>query len=134
MQWEVVVVSNDRGSRRGEAAISGKAGVEPTSHVVPPARGFLRELAVIAATVAFIITFAQAATEADAGVSRLWRSRWDIVEWLSSLVSGKIYVPGLCFLELDAYLDDSEWGSTRLVLFLAQFSAIFVQIAPVLVQ
>jgi hypothetical protein len=67
----------------------------------------------------------QAATKADGGVSRPWWSRWEIVEWLSSLVSGKIYVPGLCFLELDAYLDDSEWGSTHLVLFLAQFSAIF---------
>lgn len=67
----------------------------------------------------------EAATEADGGASRPWRSRCEIVEWLSSLVSGKISVPGLCFLELDADLDDSEWGSTSLVLFLAQFSAIF---------
>jgi hypothetical protein len=29
MQWEVVVVSNDCGSRRGEAATGGKAGVDP---------------------------------------------------------------------------------------------------------
>jgi hypothetical protein len=41
------------------------------------------------------------------------------VEWLSSLVSGKISVPGLCFLELDADLDDYEWGLMRLGLFLA---------------
>jgi hypothetical protein len=57
-QWEVVV-SNDRGSRRGEAATGGGARVEPTSHVVPRARGFLRELAVIAEAVSFIVTVAR---------------------------------------------------------------------------
>jgi hypothetical protein len=76
----------------------------------------------------------EATTEADGGASRPWRSRCEIVEWLSSLVSGKISIPGLCFLELDADLDDSEWGSTSLVLFWLNLVLFFVQIALVLVR
>jgi hypothetical protein len=53
------VVSNDRGSRRGEAATGGGARVEPTSHVVPRARGFLRELTIIAEVISFVITVAR---------------------------------------------------------------------------
>jgi hypothetical protein len=53
------VVSNDRGSRRGEAATGGGAGVEPTSHVVPHVRGFLCELTVIVEAVSFVVTVAR---------------------------------------------------------------------------
>jgi hypothetical protein len=53
------VVSNDRGSRRGEAATGGGARVEPTSHVVPRARGFLRELTIIAEVISFVVTVAR---------------------------------------------------------------------------
>jgi hypothetical protein len=55
------------------------------------------------------------------------------VEWLSSLVSGKFSVPGLCLLDLAVDFDDFERGLARLVLFLARFGVTFcVEIALVL--
>jgi hypothetical protein len=150
-QWEEVVVSNDRGSRlvhyylRGNSeekqlAVVGRE--RSPRHMSYAVQGrFLRALAAAAGAVAVAPSPSRSplpAAGADGGAPRRWRSRREVVDWLSSLVSGKISVPGssgpgLCFLELDVDLDDSELGAFGPVL--ARFGAIFCfQIAPVLVR
>jgi hypothetical protein len=145
-QWEEVVVSNDRGSRlvhyylrgNGEAKELAVVGRERSPrHMSYAVQGrFLRALAAAAGAVAVASSPSRsplAAAVADGGAPRRWRSRREVVEWLSSLVSGKFSVPGLCLLDLVVDFDDFERGLARLVLFLARFGVTFcVEIALVL--
>lgn len=109
-QWEEVVVSNDRGRRLvhyylrgdGEAKELAVVGRERSPrHMSYAVQGrFLRALAAAAGAVAVAPSpsrspLAAAGAGADGGAPRRWRSRREVVDWLSSLVSGKISVPAL---------------------------------------
>jgi hypothetical protein len=110
-QWEEVVVSNDRGRRlvhyylRGEAdskelAVVGRE--RSPRHMSYAVQGrFLRALAAAAGAVAVAPSPSRspsaAGVGADGGAPRRWRSRREVVDWLSSLVSGKVSVAVLCF-------------------------------------
>lgn len=92
-----------RGRRRrgrGEGACGGGAGAEPAAHVVRGAGRFLRSLAAagwgwggVGAVVAVPSpSRSPLPASAEGGAPRKWRSRREVVDWLSSLVSGKICV------------------------------------------
>ncbi|KAJ1268531.1 hypothetical protein BS78_07G142100 [Paspalum vaginatum] len=102
-QWEEVVVSNDRGRRlvhyylRGdgegkELAVVGRE--RSPRHMSYAVQGrLLRALAAAAGAVAPSPSRSPsaAAAAADGGAPRRWRSRREVVDWLSSLVSGCNY-------------------------------------------
>uniref|UniRef100_K3YGL1 BAH domain-containing protein n=1 Tax=Setaria italica TaxID=4555 RepID=K3YGL1_SETIT len=104
-QWEEVVVSNDRGRRlvhyylRGEGdakelAVVGRE--RSPRHMSYAVQGrFLRALAAAAGAVAVAPSPSRspsaAGAGADGGAPRRWRSRREVVDWLSSLVSGCNY-------------------------------------------
>ncbi|OEL13000.1 hypothetical protein BAE44_0025981 [Dichanthelium oligosanthes] len=110
-QWEEVVVSNDRGRRlvhyylRGGGGGDGEAARElavvgrerSPRHMSYAVQGrFLRALAAAAGAVAVAPSpsrspSAAAGAGADGGAPRRWRSRREVVDWLSSLVSGCDY-------------------------------------------
>jgi hypothetical protein len=106
-QWEEVVVSNDRGRRlvhyflRGlgeerELAVVGRE--RSPRHMSYAVQGpFLLALAAAAGAVEPSPSRSPAAAEAEGGAPRKWRSRREVVDWLSSLVSGKIRVSGCVF-------------------------------------
>ncbi|XP_066350987.1 uncharacterized protein [Miscanthus floridulus] len=107
-QWEEVVVSNDRGSRlvhyylrgNGEAKELAVVGRERSPrHMSYAVQGrFLRALAAAAGAVAVAPSPSRsplAAAGADGGAPRRWRSRREVVDWLSSLVSGRGEVPAM---------------------------------------
>uniref|UniRef100_A0A0A9ELF4 Uncharacterized protein n=1 Tax=Arundo donax TaxID=35708 RepID=A0A0A9ELF4_ARUDO len=89
-QWEEEVVSNDRGRRLVHYFLRGPGGERELAvvgrersprHMSYAVQGrFLRSLAAAAG--------AGAGAGADGGVPRKWRSRREVVDWLSSLVSG----------------------------------------------
>ncbi|KAF8775524.1 hypothetical protein HU200_004518 [Digitaria exilis] len=105
-QWEEVVMSNDRGRRLvhyylrgdGEAKELVVVGRERSPrHMSYAVQGrFLRALAAAAGAVAVAPSpsrspsAAAGGAGADGGGPRRWRSRREVVDWLSSLVSGKI--------------------------------------------
>ncbi|KAL6596241.1 hypothetical protein ACP70R_047605 [Stipagrostis hirtigluma subsp. patula] len=101
-QWEEVVVSNDRGRRLVHYYLRGGAGGEKRElavvgrersprHMTYAVQGrFLRSLAAAAGAAAASPSPSRspAAAGADGGAQRKWRSRREVVDWLSSLVSG----------------------------------------------
>ncbi|KAL6838281.1 hypothetical protein ACP4OV_031880 [Aristida adscensionis] len=107
-QWEEVVVCNDRGRRlvhyylRGGGAGAGAGGAEEKElavvgrersprHMAYAVQGrFLRSLAAAAGAAAASPSPSRspAPSGADGGAPRKWRSRREVVDWLSSLVSG----------------------------------------------
>jgi hypothetical protein len=109
-QWEEVVVSNDRGRRLVHYFLRGP-GEERELAVVGRERSprhmsyavqdpFLLSLAAAAGAVEPSPSRSPAsvaAAEAEGGAPRKWRSKRQVVDWLSSLVSGKIRVPGCVF-------------------------------------
>nr|CAB3481017.1 unnamed protein product [Digitaria exilis] len=104
-QWEEVVMSNDRGRRLvhyylrgdGEAKELAVVGRERSPrHMSYAVQGrFLRALAAAAGAVAPSPSRSPSAAAggagADGGGPRRWRSRREVVDWLSSLVSGCSY-------------------------------------------
>lgn len=134
-QWEEVVVSNDRGRRlvhyylrgEGEAKELAVVGRERSPrHMSYAVQGrFLRALAAAAGAVAVAPSpsrspsAAAAGTGPDGGGPRRWRSRREVVDWLSSLVSGKISVTRLCFWAIWCWI----WMiPCRTLMFLARFA------------
>ncbi|XP_047071832.1 uncharacterized protein LOC124680836 [Lolium rigidum] len=104
VQWEEVVVSNDRGRRlvhyylRGEPGAGAGGGEERELAVVGRERSprhmsyavqgrFLRSLAA-AGDGSAAPSPSQSPAAAAEGAPRKWRSRREVVDWLSSLVSG----------------------------------------------
>jgi hypothetical protein len=107
VQWEEVVVSNDRGRRlvhyylRGEPGAGGREERElavvgrerSPRHMSYAVQGrFLRSLAAAGDGSAAPSPSRSPAAAAE-GAPRKWRSRREVVDWLSSLVSGKIRAP-----------------------------------------
>jgi hypothetical protein len=105
VQWEEVVVSNDRGRRlvhyylRGEPGSGAGGGEERELAVVGRERSprhmwyavqgrFLRSLP--AAGDGSAVPSPSQSPGAAEGAPRKWRSRREVVDWLRSLVSGKI--------------------------------------------
>lgn len=102
-QWEEVVVSNDRGRRLVHYYLRGDGGSKELAvvgrersprHMSYAVQGrFLRALAAAAGAVAVTPSPSRlppggAGSSVDGGAPRRWRSRREVVDWLSSLVSG----------------------------------------------
>ena len=111
-QWEEVVVSSDRGRRLVHYYLRGEGGARELAvvgrersprHMSYAVQGrLLRALAAAAGAVAVApspspspsrsppAAGSGSAAGAEGGAPRRWRSRREVVDWLSSLVSGKI--------------------------------------------
>ncbi|CAL5006097.1 unnamed protein product [Urochloa decumbens] len=129
-QWEEVVVSNDRGRRlvhyylRGEGdtkelAVVGRE--RSPRHMSYAVQGrLLRSLAAAAGAVAVAPSPSRspsAAGAGDGGAPRRWRSRREVVDWLSSLVSGCSYGYSTSNRWNRSSYDDSDINRTEVTAF-----------------
>ena len=120
-QWEEVVVSSDRGRRLVHYYLRGEGGARELAvvgrersprHMSYAVQGrFLRALAAAAGAVAVAPSRSPpaagsgSAAGAEGGAPRRWRSRREVVDWLSSLVSGKIPLPSRVVFLADLAVD-----------------------------
>jgi len=119
-QWEEEVVSNDRGRRLVHYYFRGEGGARELAvvgrersprHMSYAVQGrLLRALAAAAGAVAVAPSPSRSPQAAGSGADgggapRRWRSRREVVDWLSSLVSGKIPLPSRVVFLADLAVD-----------------------------